>query len=203
MHRSKDKLRDTTRSIGKSPFEVVYEVHPRGIYELRDLSGMDRNAQGEDFVAAMHDIHKQVEETLEKNVDKYKRKADLKKRDVQFKVGDLHLSKEGLPKSKYTKLMMKKIGPCKVVHKYDNNAYEIELPPGVAISPIFNVTDLYPYKESDFAGQGEGGVEDADMEWVNDLSLAQPTQLEAILDSREVKRTRKVYKEHQVVGSTK
>lgn len=36
------------QSIGKSPFEVVYGVHPRGIYELRDLSEMGtRSAQGE------------------------------------------------------------------------------------------------------------------------------------------------------------
>lgn len=133
-------------------------MHPRGIYELRDLSGIDRrSAQGEDFATAMHNIHKQVKETLEKNVDKYKRKGDLKKRDVQFKVGDLvlaHLRKERLKKGKYTKLMMKKIGPSKVAHKYGNNAYEIELPLWVSISPIFNAPDLYPYKESDFAGQG-------------------------------------------------
>ncbi|XP_059068530.1 uncharacterized protein LOC131859035 [Cryptomeria japonica] len=163
---------------------------------------MDRgSAQGEDFAVAMHDIHKKTRETLKKNVDKYKRKADLKRKDVQFKVGDLvlvHFRKERLPKGKYTKLMMKNIGPCKVVHKYENNAYEIELPPGVSISTIFNVVDLYPYKESDFVGQGEG-AEDGDIKWVKDLPPSQPMQLGAILDSREVKRTRrKFYKEHLV-----
>lgn len=76
----------------------------------------------------MHEIHKHIRETLEKNVDKSKQKANLKRKDVQLKVGDLvleHLRKERLPKGKYTKIMMKKIGPCKVVHKYGNNAYEI------------------------------------------------------------------------------
>lgn len=135
--------------------ECILEV--LGIYELRYLSGMNkRSSQGKYFATTMHDIHKQVKETLEKNLDKYKRKVDLKKRDVQFKVGDLvlaHLRKERMPKGKYTKLMMKKIGPCKVAHKYGNNAYEIELPSGVAISPILNVADLYPYKESNFVGQ--------------------------------------------------
>lgn len=87
-----------------------------------------RSAQGEDFALAMYDIHKQIRETLEKNVEKYKRKADLKRKDVQFKVGDLvlaHLRKEIFPKGKYTNLMMKKIGPCKGLHKYGSNAYEI------------------------------------------------------------------------------
>ena len=48
---------------------------------------------------------------------------------------------------------MKKIGPCKVIRKFGENAYEIELPDGVRISPIFNIVDLYPYKAE------EAGVE--------------------------------------------
>lgn len=46
------------RSIGRSPFEFVYVMHLRGVYELRDLQGIDRrSAQGEDFVVAIRDIH--------------------------------------------------------------------------------------------------------------------------------------------------
>ena len=41
---------------------------------------------------------------------------------------------------------MKKIGPCHVIRKFGANSYEIELPDGVEISPIFNVVDLYPYR---------------------------------------------------------
>jgi hypothetical protein len=41
---------------------------------------------------------------------------------------------------------MKNIGSCKVIRKFGANAYEIELPDGVGISPIFNVVDLYPYR---------------------------------------------------------
>lgn len=38
------------RSIGKSPFDVVYSLHPRGIFELRELKdGVQGSGQVEDF----------------------------------------------------------------------------------------------------------------------------------------------------------
>lgn len=107
------------RSTRRSHFEVLYGIHPRGILELRDIQELERrSAQGEGYAVAMKEIHDRVRETLQKNTEKYKEKANEKKRDVQYKMGDLVmaiLKKEILPKGQPTKFLMKKIGPCMVL----------------------------------------------------------------------------------------
>jgi hypothetical protein len=50
---------------------------------------------------------------------------------------------------------MKNIGPCRVIRKFGANTYEIELPDGVGISPIFNVVDLYPYRAEEAGAEEE------------------------------------------------
>ena len=60
-----------------------------------------------------------------------------------------HLRRERFPKGEYDKLKMKKIGPCKILRKFSTNAYELEMPTGIGISPIFNVADIYPFIAND------------------------------------------------------
>jgi hypothetical protein len=138
------------RSIGKSPFQIVYGRQPRGVSELRVSEQTDTsNASAGEFAEVMKEIHTRVKERLLKSSQEYKRRADQHRRQLQFEVGDVvlaHLRKERFPRGTYNKLKMKKIGPCKVLKKMGQNAYEIELPDGIEISPTFNVSDLYPYK---------------------------------------------------------
>ena len=44
--------------------------------------------------------------------------------------------------------MLRKLGPCQILKKFGTNAYEIRLPPEIGISPIFNIENLTPLKET-------------------------------------------------------
>jgi hypothetical protein len=89
-----------------------------------------------------------------------------------------HLRKERFPRGTYNKLNMKKIGPCRVLKKIGENAYEIELPDGIEISPIFNVSDLYPYKDE----EAETNDEQSGIQWRKQMPIANKPQMEQILD---------------------
>ena len=101
----------SNRSTGQTPFQIVYGMHPRGIYELRDLGEAERrSADGEDFATAMHDIHEQIKLKLRNSSAKYKSRADLKRREQSFEIDELvlaHLRKERFPKREYNKLKYK------------------------------------------------------------------------------------------------
>lgn len=80
--------------------------------------------------------------------DQYKLRADKKRRFKSFQKGYVvmaHLNKGRTPVGIYLKLQGKKIGPLKVQHKINDNAYVLVLPSHFQISPMFNVADLFEY----------------------------------------------------------
>jgi hypothetical protein len=98
----------------------------------------------------MQELHNQIKEQLKKTNKNTSVELDQHKRKLEFEVGDqvlAHIRKEIFSRGTYNKLKLKKIGPCKILRRFGENAYELELPEHVGISPIFNIADLYPYRE--------------------------------------------------------
>ena len=101
-----------------------------------------------------------------------------------------YLKKERFPKGTYNKLKLKKIGPCKVLRKFSAN-YEIELPSNLQISPIFNVSYLYPFRD---AGIQPDGVtldrDDPAIDWQGQIPQKGQPLIESILDKRFLRKIR-------------
>ena len=61
------------RSTGMSPFQIIYGMHPRGVYKLRDLGKQEkRSAEGEDFEISMHELQENIKKRLQESARKYK-----------------------------------------------------------------------------------------------------------------------------------
>jgi hypothetical protein len=52
--------------------------------------------------------------------------------------------------------------------KFGENAYELELPDGIGISPIFNISDLYPYRD----GEADTGTKEPVVQWQRQMPVA-------------------------------
>ena len=68
---------------------------------------------------------------------------------------------------------------------------ELDMPTGVGISPIFNVADLYPYVAGDNGTFIEGEDPIKYLQWVRQMPVTQPLEVEVILGTKVVKSTRK------------
>ena len=75
------------RSTGKTPFEIVTGMHPRGISDLRDVVGEEkRSVVGEEFSDFMESLHNEVKLRIEQSNQKYKKNGDQCRGHHDFKL---------------------------------------------------------------------------------------------------------------------
>ncbi|CAL2262873.1 unnamed protein product [Prunus armeniaca] len=134
-------------STRKTPFEVVCGKTPGHYLDLVPISNPTiTRKKSEDFVVSMAMVHEDVKKKLEESNEKYSEAANAHRRVKIFRERDLE----------------KKIGPCRILEKINDNAYKIELPSSIRTHPTFNVQDLSEYlgefnsnSRASFFSQGE------------------------------------------------
>uniref|UniRef100_A0A2N9HUX4 Reverse transcriptase n=1 Tax=Fagus sylvatica TaxID=28930 RepID=A0A2N9HUX4_FAGSY len=144
----------TNRSLGNMLRALVGD-NPKGWESILPLAEFAFNCslnrvhpKAEELAEMMQRVHADVKKQLEAANEKYKAAVNKHRREVLFEPGQLvwvMISKERRPDGQHGKLTKKKIGPCKVLRKINDNAYEVELPDHLNISNRFNVKHLTIY----------------------------------------------------------
>ncbi|GJZ84417.1 putative quercetin 3-O-methyltransferase 1 [Tanacetum coccineum] len=141
------------RSTGKTPFSVVYQKPPNHTLDLVPLPKIPGySIAAENFAEKIGAIQADVRLKLEASNAKYKEDKDKHRRTKIFAEGDLVmvlLRKEQFPMGTYNKLKKKKVGPCRILKKINDNAYVVDQPEDITISNTFNISDLVDYYSPD------------------------------------------------------
>ncbi|KAE8676682.1 putative CCCH-type zinc finger family protein [Hibiscus syriacus] len=138
--------RSKNRTTGLSPFEIVYGQNPSGVLDLAPIPRIGHfSPKADEMAKYLRGIHEQVKQTIHESNTKYKTRVDNHRRQVLFDVGDfvwVVLTRDRFPVGEYNKLKDRKIGPCEVVQKINDNAYRLRLPSHLKTSNVFNVKHL-------------------------------------------------------------
>ena len=101
----------------------------------------------ENFAKHVHDLHAEIMRKISLSNEEYKLAADVHRRSKEFNVGDyviVHIRPERIPKTFSKKLYARDMDPYSIIRKMRSNAYLLDLPNDMDISPVFNVEDLLP-----------------------------------------------------------
>ncbi|CAM8957104.1 unnamed protein product [Rhodiola kirilowii] len=149
-----------SEATNKSPFEVVLGQQPNTSLSLAaPYKGASPVAFK--FAKAWHEQAELARASLHKAARRMKKWADKKRRDVEFKAGDLVLVKL-LPlqfkafRKVHKGLIRKYEGPFEVIKSVGKVSYKLNLPPKLKIHPVFHASMLKPYHED--VGESSRGV---------------------------------------------
>ncbi|GKB17115.1 MAK10-like protein [Tanacetum coccineum] len=134
----------------RCPFEVFYGLSPHSITDLTTIPiSKNIRVKAYEFDEQIRLIHEQVKLQIEANNAKFKAVADVHRRRVLFKEGDYVwaiLTSDRLPAGVNVKLHDPKVGPCHILKKINDNAYELQLPSHLNTSNIFYVKHLVSFE---------------------------------------------------------
>jgi hypothetical protein len=155
-------------TIGCSPFFAMYGYHPQLRIDVEDdVPGGEAPAAKERAMAIEQE--REVLSTQWRNaVEAQKKHHDKKHKPMRFSIGDqVMLSAKNIRQLRPSKKLSDRyLGPFSVTKVVGTQAYELKLPAGYKIHPVFHVSLLEPYHQGDNAEPTPPAIEiDGDPEW--------------------------------------
>ena len=132
-------------STGASPFLLNYGHEPRipTDWMVRSLKPTDNTTDRTEV--AKFELNR-AKELLKDAQERQKKYADMKRRNLEFNVGDkVYLSVDGLnisPKGAPTKLLPRRVGPLTILEKFSGLNYKLDVPKGWKCHPVFHISRL-------------------------------------------------------------
>ena len=141
-------------SIGCSPFYANYGYNPRFTIELSQFSKYPVPA-AEEMATRLKTIHEDLIELIKVAQNQQAKYYDAKHKRVEYQVGDKVwlLSSNIRTQRPSKKLDWKRLGPYQITEKIGTQAYRLQLPPSLKVHPVFHVSLLDRYNESDIPGR--------------------------------------------------
>jgi hypothetical protein len=140
-------------STGFTPYYLNYGRDVMTPLDLAiEAARTSSNPEAAERIRALHEDLERARQSLQRAQQRQARHVDGHRRHVEFKVGDQvllstqHLKLEGAD-SRTTKFAYKYIGPFKIKRVVNSNAYELELPAGMQIHPVINISRLKKYQD--------------------------------------------------------
>ncbi|CAL1396383.1 unnamed protein product [Linum trigynum] len=138
------------RTIGMTPFKALYGRDPPNIIPY--AGGTSSVAAVDVLLGERDGILRELKATLVAANEYMKQRADLKRRELHFEVGDLVLLRlqpyrqSSAFRRASQKLAARYFGPYAVAAKVGEVAYRLQFPEDVRIHPVFHVSLLKPYR---------------------------------------------------------
>ena len=152
------------RTIGYSAFYLNYRYHPLSPIHMIGGAHDTANEAVQQFVGRMQANFDTALQQLHRATEQMRQAADQHRKMGEFNVGDLVLLNTRHIKFRQTphKLQRRYIGPFQILQKISKVAYKLELPENWKMHPVFHISLLKLWKQSQWSSPANAPVPDID-----------------------------------------